>query len=281
MSGLTKEQLASRHLYLGASEIAAVVGLNPWRSAHDIWLQKLGLADDTSSVQSRVGTLVEPVIQQLYCEDMKCEVGHFGSMVHPKHSWLSATPDFEVFGAPRVGEIKMVGWRMAHHWTSEEDGVPDYYRTQGEIQMEVFDAEHCDFAALLGGTDFRIYRIARDREMAGMLIDIGAKFWRDHVIARVPPPIDGTEGAKRLLRKIYPVNLGPMKSADADAERLVTELLGLDGRDARRLELENKLKDAIRDAEGLVGDGWSVTFRANKKGVRSLRWKHKKEQAAA
>lgn len=281
MSSLTQEQLATRHLYLGASEIAAVAGLNPWRSPHDVWLSKMGLADEPGNVRTRIGELVEPILGQLYCEEEKVEIAHFGSLVHPEHSWMSATPDFFVSGHRRLGEIKMVGWRAAAFFSEEDDGVPDYYRPQAEWQMEVCDADECDFAALLGGTDFRIYRLKRDREMAGMLIDIGAKFWRDYVVKKVPPPIDGSEGARRLLKKLYPVNLGPMKGASAKDELIVKRILDIDKLEGERDELENKLKESIADAEGLTGDGWSVTYRADKNKRRSLRWKQKKDRVAA
>lgn len=280
---LTPEQLALRTHTLGASEIAAVAGLNPWRSAHDVWLEKMGLADEHENHATRVGNLIEPIILQLYCEDTKASVAHFGTVIHPVHAWMSATPDFAVFGESRVGEIKCVGWRSATHWTSEIDGVPDYYRPQLEWQCEVTGADEADMAALIGGTDFRIYRIKRDRELAGMFIDLATKFWRDHVLAKTPPPVNGTEGAKRMLAKLFPRNVGPVKQADNETERLVSELKALDMLDAKRLELENKLKNAIADADGIDGDGWAVTYKANKNGVRSLKWKQfnrKKEVAA-
>lgn len=274
-AGLTPEQRAMRVHTLGASEIAAVCGLNPWKSAHDVWLSKLELADEHVSHATRVGTLIEPIILRLYCEDTGARVAHFGTVVHPKHAWVSATPDFAVHGVRRVGEIKCVGWRSAGHWTTDEDGVPDYYRPQLEWQCEVCDADEADMAALIGGTDFRIYRIKRDREIGGMLLDIGAKFWRDHVEARVPPPVDGSDGARRMLAKLYPRNTGPVKKADNDVERIVRELRALDAVDAKRTELENKLRAAIADADGMTGDGWSVTYRADKNGKRALRWKNK------
>ncbi len=46
---LTAEQKADRVNTLGASEIAAVCGLSPWKSVHDVWLSKMGLVDDETS----------------------------------------------------------------------------------------------------------------------------------------------------------------------------------------------------------------------------------------
>lgn len=281
---LSEEQQKLRAHTLGASEIAAVAGLNPFRSAHDVWLDKLGLADPHENYATRVGTLIEPIILQLYCEETKAEVAHFGSVIDQRRPWMSATPDFFVSGRPCVGEIKCVGWRSATHWTTEVDGIPDYYRPQLEWQCEVTGAEQAHMAALIGGTDFRIYEIQRDPELAGLLVDLGAKFWRDNVLGREPPAVDHSEGARRMLAKLYPRNRGPVKTADATVERIVRELAAFDALDVKRAELDNKLRAAIADADGMKGDGWAVTYRADKNGKRALKWKQKltttKEEAA-
>ncbi len=280
---LTEEQLSARHLSIGASEIAAVAGLNPWHTAHDVWLAKMQLADKEEDHFTRIGQLIEPILLQMYCEDTKHEVAHFGTLVHPKHPWMSATPDFSVFGKPKLGEIKMVGARLAHHWTPQADGIPDYYRPQCEWQMEVCDAETVDAVALIGGTDFRVYTVKRDRELGGMLVDIGAKFWRDHVIARVPPPVDGSESARNMLNKMFPRHVTKLREPTREVEGLVEKLV-----DARvalliaeecRSKLENQICQAIGDGEGFVTKEWKTTWKADKNGKKSFRFKPKGEAA--
>jgi len=273
--GLDKDQIATRHLTLGASEIGAVAGLNPWQSAHDVWLEKMQLVEHVDNARTRIGDRFEAVVRDMYCEDQGCEVAHFGTIVHSRFRWLSATPDSCVFGARRLLEVKIVGWRVAPHWGTAEDAIPDYYRSQVEQQMEVCDADSCDVAAVIGGTDYRIYRIQRDRSLAARLIEIGQEFWERHVLTREPPPVDGTEGARRMLGVLYPKNRRPLAKASALAEDLVRRLADLEVLETQRLEVENKLKAEIADQEGLVGDGWSVTYRADVRNRRRLHWKQK------
>ena len=281
--GLDAEQLASRHLFLGASEIAAVAGLSPWKTAHDVWLEKMQLADEWSSHATRIGNLVEPILLQMYCEDTGAEVAHFGSIVHPRHPWMSATPDFAVADSRRLGEIKMVGWRSAHHWTQQADGVPDYYRPQAEWQMDVCGADEVDVVALIGGTDFRIYTVKRDPELAGMLVAIGEKFWRDHVIARVPPPVDGSDSARKMLDKLFPRHMTNLRPPTPDVEGLVSKLVDaraeLVAAEERRAKLENQICQAIGDGEGFATKEWKTTWKADKNGKKSFRFKPKGEAA--
>lgn len=280
----TEQELAQRRLTLGASEIAAVAGLNPWHTQHDVWLEKMGLADRADDVRTRAGELMEPVIRALYCEETGSEIAHFGTVVHPKHAWVSATPDFAVCGRPIVGEAKFVGWRIAGHWGTRPEDIPDYYRPQAEWQMEVCGAEEAHVAALVGGPDFRRYVVKRDRDLAGMLLDIGAKFWRDHVIARRAPPVDGSESAREMLKKMFPRDARPLVRATPEAEQIATLLVGARknraAAEAYEATLENRLREAIGDRAGFFSDGWTATWKTSKNGVRPLKFKVKGEEAA-
>src|SRR4051812_13439051 len=112
VGGLNAEQMSMRQHTLGASEIAAVCGLNPWKSAHDVWLVKRGLAEEAGNARTRMGLRVEAAVAEEYCETENAQIAHFGTLVHPEDPWMSATPDACVAGASRLLEIKCVGWRI-------------------------------------------------------------------------------------------------------------------------------------------------------------------------
>lgn len=284
MSGLTKEQLELRRNGIGASEIAAICGLNPWRSAHDVWLLKRGLADEVTNVTSRMGLRVEAAVRAEYCEDQGVTVEDVGTIVHPTHSWMMATPDGKVVGVKRLLEIKCVSWRMAHHWGTEVDAIPDYYRPQVEQQLEVCDEPECHVAAWIGGADFRIYTIKRDPSLASMLIDIGARFWRDYVLTGNPPPVDGSDGARRMLDKMFPRHERPMLEATPDIDALAAQL-----REAKAAKLvaeeaeataQNRIVEAIGAAEGVAAKDYRITYRADKAGKRRFLFKPKEGAVA-
>lgn len=280
----TEQEREERRRTLGASDVAAVVGMNPWKTQHDVWLEKMGLADDQNDIRTRAGELVEPVALQLYCEETGASVASFGTIVHPRHPWMSATPDFAVFGRRVVGEAKFVGWRVAPHWGSGPEDVPDYYRPQGEWQMEVCDADECHFAALVGGPDFRRYTVKRDRDLAGLLVEICGKFWRDNVVARKAPSVDGSENAREMLKKLFPRDTTPLKPATPEVEEIARLLVGAKrsrmAAEAYEATLENRLREAIGDGAGFFSDGWVATWKTAKNGVRPLKFKVKGEEAA-
>jgi len=276
---LTIDQLATRHLTLGASEIAAVAGLNPWKTAHDVWLLKLQLAESSDNVRTRMGNRVEACVLAEYCETEGVEAELMGTVVHPSHGWMSATPDARIKGARRLLEIKCVGWRMAHHWGTEVDAIPEYYRPQVEQQMEVCDVDECHVAAWIGGSEFRIYTIKRDRELAGILTEIGRRFWHEHVIPGIPPPVDGSEGARRMLDKLFPRNTKPMLQATPELSGLAARLreakVLTERAEAEQAAAQNKIIEALGDAEGVAAPDFRITYRADKAGKRRFLFKTK------
>jgi hypothetical protein len=95
------------------------------------------------------------------------------------------------------------------------------------------------------------------------------------VMAGVPPRADHTEGARRMLAKLYPRNTRPLVPASAEAETTVEALLAakqsLEAAEQKKDALENRLRELIADADGIKGRGFVATFKADKNGRRNLR----------
>ena len=269
---LSAEQHILRATGIGSSDIASIVGLNPWRSAHDVWMVKRGLVVEEGNVRTRMGSRVEACVLDEYREETGAELAQFGTVRHAENDWMLATPDAFVFGAPRLVEVKCVGWRSAFHWGDEEDAIPDYYRPQVEWQMAVTGAEDAHVAAWIGGSDFRIYTVRRNAVLADALVEAGRRFWFDHVLTGEPPAIDGSDGARRMLAQMYPRNTKPLLSASAEHDRLADCLararLAFDEAEQAKKAAENAVIEAIGDADGIQSDGWKATYRATKTGTR-------------
>lgn len=272
MSGLTAEQLALRTKGIGSSDVASIVGLNPWRSAHDVWLIKRGLVTEEGNVKTRMGTRVEACVLEEYVAETGAELAQFGTVGHPEAEWMLATPDAFVSGSKRLVEVKCVGWRSAFHWGDDEDAIPDYYRPQVEWQMLVTGAEECHVAAWIGGSDFRIYTVKRNPSLAAALVNACRSFWFDNVVGNTPPAVDGSDGARRMLASLYPRNTKPLLSASAEHDRLADCLararIAYDEAELAKKAAENAVIEAIGEADGIQSDGWKATYRATKTGTR-------------
>lgn len=269
MSGLSPEQLVQRRGFVGASEVPCLLGVSPFGNEHSVWTAKMGLAVDAPTVAMDAGNWLEPALARWYAHETGHQVAGFGSVVHPKHSFMGCTPDLAIFGERRIAQIKLVGTFMAHHW---EEDVPDYVQIQVQAEMEVCDADVCDVVALIGGTEFRILPIERDRELGAYLVDICRDFWTKYVVTREMPPVDGSNHAAAALKARYARDTTGIVLPTEETDRLAKAWLAADERlgevESERKTLTNQIKALLGDAQGVDGDAYRIRWKTNATGAR-------------
>ena len=269
-------QLELRKGFLGASEVAAVCGLCPFKGPLDIWAIKKGYLTDTSSVAAEMGQIFEAPLLAYYARKHGRTLTQPGTLKHPEFPWMAATPD-SLTACQRNVQAKIVGRNMVWHW---DDGCPDYVQVQTQAEMCVTGLRISDVPACLGGTDYREFTIDRDDALIGYIVEICARFWHDNIEGNVMPEIDGSETARRLLQARFPNPTAGMSEASVDFVEMacryqeVTRAIGT--AQEEKDHLANAMKLAIADSAGLKWDGGYVSWKPGKDGARRL-YVHTKE----
>ena len=171
------EWLTVRRQGIGSSDAAAAVGLNPYKSQLQLWMEKTGRDGalpvvDPNDDQSPMywGTLLEPIVAAHYTRRSGHRVRRVNAVLqHPEHSWMLANIDREVVGASDVQilECKTAGIHGARLW---RDGVPEYVQLQVMHQLAVTGKQAADVAVLLGGQELQVFRIERDDTLIAQLV---------------------------------------------------------------------------------------------------------------
>ena len=278
VQGLSEKQLALRRTGIGASEVAAVVGLHPTKKPIDVWAEKTGRTEPFEGNEfTEWGHRIERVVAEAW-QERHPEVSIFtpGTLRHrdERFSMALASPDRVVVPQGRRArevwqellEIKNVSTFRSDQFGEEgTDDVPEHMLVQVQYQLEVVDLEKATLVPLIGGNDFRQYPIERDREFGAMLVDAVARFWHDHVEADVPPPVDGSASYSTYLRRRFPAETGPLLDPSPEAEALVKRLRGaraaLRAAEADEAEAGNVLRAFLGEAAGVAG---LCTWKANK-----------------
>jgi len=201
---------------LGASEVAAALGLSPWKAPIVLWQELCGLLPRTNAGEAAEwGTKLEPLIRAEYVERHGVDVEiPRASVYHPEVPWARATPDGYILkriANDEVGDLelrrdgilecKAPGLRMADHWGDEDEPkVPDYYVVQAVWSMWVTGQQRTDFAVLLGGQHYFEVPLVRDYELENDVVAAATEFW-GHVQSRVPPPVDASDSHADYLKK--------------------------------------------------------------------------------
>lgn len=268
--------LAWRQEGIGGSDVAAIVGLSPWKSPYALWATKVGLVDeDDESEQMEFGRDAEPMMASWFRRthpglDL---AGEQIWMEHPVHEWMRATPDGVVVDADSsrsiedavaVHEIKVTS-DSPEKWEAE---IPDHYRAQATWLMAVSGFDLVYFSVLhtaFGRMKRRSYVLERDERDVAWLMDEAAAFWK-LVQTGIPPDVDGSESTSHALQRAFEPDRGESVELDRtifEHLQVAREFLAQQEEDAARYT--NMVKALMQSAtEGTIDGKPVVTWRPSK-----------------
>ena len=263
--------LEERKTCIGASDAAAILGINPWANALDVYRSKTaeGITDVDSWPMQR-GRAMEPVVAGWYAEQTGAHVEDRGATVivrHPEHDWIGATLDRMIVGDD--GEMPLeIKTANNHSWADWQDGAPLYYQVQLQVQMACMGVDRGVIAVGHMGTDtLEHFEYDRDDAFLAALLPKLREFW-DHVERREPPQIDPANArAMESIRAMYPRHVSGLEvELPSNVDVALAELAAL--RDAEK-NVANQIAtrramimQAMQDAEkGITPSGKIVTYK--------------------
>ena len=271
-----QQWLSVRQGGIGSSDAAAAVGLCPYKSQLELWMEKTGRTP-TEGVTPGMddprywGTLLEPYVAVAYSQQTGRKVRKVNAVLqHPTFPYMLANIDREVVGSP---DVQILECKTAGEWGSKrwQDGVPEYIQLQVQHQLAVTNQQAADVAVLLCGQRLEIHRIERDEEVIARLMMLETRFWQ-YVTADTEPPADGSESSGHALRQLYP---GGGNTLDFCEDRVLSDTfaelvalkdeLDIRGKDAERLK--QTLQQAIGDAARAVFATGEVTYKRAQDGT--------------
>lgn len=215
--------MTDRAGFIGSSDAAAVLGISPWKSPYELYLEKVGEAPkqvEEQNVKAKTrGKRLEPYIMDMLRDEHQVTITSRNVIHHdPELPYLRAEIDAErEYRAPwsdKIGlgsiEAKTVHPFKLREWGAEDsDQIPVWYTAQAMHGIMVTGRDHTLFAVLIGD-DLRLYRVERDPEIIKGLREKEIAFWNNHVLPRVPPPATTVKDVLHLFKS----DLGTIAEAD-------------------------------------------------------------------
>lgn len=189
---VNREQwLEERRTGIGGTDIGALLGLSPWKTAREVWDEKVGLTpiDDTMRGDAEIGLFLEPLIRDKY-EELTGNRVHIPSDDHPrflggcsrheKYEWLIGSLDGYV--APVEGAALGV-WEAKAPWSTtfwriKREGLPEAWIVQLQWYLLVTGFSWGVWAILdRNSGDLLTFEIKADTQLQARLFEEGQKFW--------------------------------------------------------------------------------------------------------
>ena len=189
VSTARQEWLDARRTYLGGTDVAALIGQNPWRTPYDVYAEKVLGERSEAGRKADMGVALEPVLRAWYEKDTGATITYLDEPIfHSEHRFLAANLDGLIEGVC-VCEFKTYDFSTRENWgPAGTDNVPVHYWVQAQWYTGIAGLPYCILVALDRGTaEYTEYRIDHDPSTFDLLKRRAIKFWNENVVPQIPP----------------------------------------------------------------------------------------------
>jgi putative phage-type endonuclease len=260
------EWLSLRRRDVTASDIAALFGLSPWKSALQVWAEKTGYANDKiETALMRRGRWLEPAVLEALRESYPHDrVEKLSVYLRDPDLRLGATPDAMM--NRRLVEAKVVSRPVFDAWNGDP---PMAYQLQALTGAMLTSADNAIIACLVIDTysaALETFHVERNKEAENRIRDGVKRFWENTAAGIRPEPDYGEDGAliTRLFKpreELPPLDLSSdnrLPEILGEREGLRRNIAAYEARcDAIRAEVVTKLNGA---PAAICGD-WKITHK--------------------
>lgn len=259
------EWLAYRKRGIGGSDAGAVCGLNPYRTAIQVYYDKTTTEiQQTDNEAMRQGRDLEDYVARRFMEATGKKVRRANAMYyHDDHPFMLADVDRMIVGENAGLECKTASPYMEDKW--KDGNVPVHYLIQCHHYMGVCGADAWYIAALILGRGFVYYRIDRDEELISSLIQIETDFWKEHVLKKVLPAPDGSETADKAIAEYFRQSSAvsiPLNGFDKKLERRQELLEVMKRMETEKRRIDQELKLYLGEAEMAENEHFRVSWKS-------------------
>ena len=276
---LTEEQRTERMRYIGGSDIAAIVGYNPFKNITDVYYDKTNKMQGKTNKAIQLGENLEEHLVNIAAARLGDEPIH--NLVFT-NEWRRAQVDAWLPNRKEVLEAKVVGifnprFKPSEWGPEDTTQVPPYYYLQVMWQIYLSNAKGGNLVALIGsGIGYRLYTIPRDDDLISELERHASDFWNNHVLMGVPPSQPASLDTYKSLPRER------LKRVEIDTSLVDDYLQVMEAAaeiDRRKDEVKALILQSMGDAEVGYSESGDFYYKADKNGKRTLRYYPPREDA--
>ncbi len=267
-----EEWLEVRKSGIGSSEVATIVGLNPWETPYQLWRRKVGLdKPKEENFAMRAGHYLEDAVSRFWMDEtgrqiIKRSAGDWIIRDNDR-PYLQVSPDRTYWlGESRANSEKGILECKTTQMTVDADNLPEHWFCQVQYQLGVAGYEQGSLAWLCSGRNFGYADIAFVDNFFGWLIDSVDRFWVDNIQGgKEPDPINVADVLLKYNRHTDRKSIEVSDEIFDAYSQLKDVRKELDALDKRKEALEAQIKLAFMDAEAITYGGSTIaTWKAPK-----------------
>lgn len=267
------EWLKYRESGIGSSEVATIVGLNPWETPYQLWRRKVGLdAPKQENFAMKAGHYLEDAVAQFWHDEtgqdiIKSSAGDW-LIVNDERPYMRVSPDrtYWLADMPHNNANKGILECKTTQMSIDADDIPKHWFCQVQYQLGVAELEQGSLAWLCSGREFGYKNLALVPDFFAWLVEEVEKFWIDNIQGKQEPTAANVQDIflkynRHTDGKIVEVN-DDIFAAYQDLKAVKDELSAIE---EKKTALEEKIKLGFGDAEAISYGGQTLaTWKAPK-----------------
>ena len=191
-----------REKRIGGSDVGAILGVNPYKSIIDVYIDKTEGSTFKGNNATHWGHMLESTIIKEFASRHK-ELQVFDAPFSIVDNFLIANLDAVLrdkengnFG---VLEIKTTSLWNKKEW--EEDTIPQSYYAQVQHYLMLTGYKFAYVAVLIGGQEYKEFKVERNEEDIELIRSKATEFYKENILKQIPPMPDGSDAYMDYLKK--------------------------------------------------------------------------------
>ena len=190
MEQRTAEWHALRKTKIGASDASAILGMSPYKTAYDLWLEKTSPMIEQPHINPYMqrGIDLEPEALKVF----EAETGYLMTpkvLISEKNDFMIASLDGYEFDGKTAVEIKCPG-KKDHECAYYDGKIPEKYIPQLQHQLAVTGLDSMFYFSYTPESH-KIIEVKRDDEFIANMIEKEAEFYYENMLKKLPPKSNG------------------------------------------------------------------------------------------
>lgn len=263
-----EEWKSLRKQYIGGSDAASVIGMNPYKSPYALWAEKTGkIPEFEGNLATDVGTYMEDFIAKRFEQETGKKVRRENSSIlNDKYPWAIANYDRLVVGEDAGLECKFTDSLNLKRYKNGE--YPERFYAQCVHYLAVSGKKRWYLAVLIGNKEFKWFTIERDEEEIAALMGEEKAFYYNNIQTNTPPAVDGTESTNQTISTVFPESKGDSVSLyafDADLRQYMALGEQIKALKEQQDEMANKVKAFLGESGGGESNRFKVSWTSSER----------------
>lgn len=187
---------------IGGSDIGAIIGVNPYKSIVDVYVDKTEGSNFKGNELTHWGHMLEGTILKEFSNKHK-ELIVYEVPYSVVNDFLIANLD-GVLKDKETGDYGVLEIKTTSLWNKkdwEDDVIPQYYYAQVQHYLMLTGYKFAYIAVLIGGQQYKEFKIERSEEDINLIRNKATEFYQENLLKKIPPMPDGSDAYMKHLKK--------------------------------------------------------------------------------